>query len=54
LLESCMKVLFYRDCRTINKYNIAKVTKSGVEISKPYVLPTKWDYKRFVNPHLNE
>merc|ERR1711998_174124 len=26
LLEKCMTVLFYRDCRTINKYNIAKVT----------------------------
>jgi len=54
LLEKCMTVLFYRDCRTINKYNIAKVTASGVEISKPYSLPTKWDFKRFVNPHLKE
>mmetsp|Transcript_20876 Transcript_20876/g.37192 ORF Transcript_20876/g.37192 Transcript_20876/m.37192 type:complete len:236 (+) Transcript_20876:71-778(+) len=54
LLEQSMTVLFYRDCRTINKYNIAKVTASGVEISKPYTLPTQWSYKRFVNPHLTE
>mmetsp|Transcript_17115 Transcript_17115/g.32558 ORF Transcript_17115/g.32558 Transcript_17115/m.32558 type:complete len:237 (+) Transcript_17115:52-762(+) len=54
LLEKSMTVLFYRDCRAINKYNVAKVTKAGVEISKPYSLPTQWSYKRFVNPHLSE
>ena len=54
LLEESMRVLFYRDCRTINKYNIAKVTAEGVQISKPYSLKTKWDFKRFVKPDLNE
>jgi len=51
LLEDCMNVLFYRDCRTINRYHLGKVTKAGVEISEPYSLETKWDYKKFVNPH---
>eukprot|EP00457_Paulinella_chromatophora_P015252 gb/GEZN01015837.1/.p1 GENE.gb/GEZN01015837.1/~~gb/GEZN01015837.1/.p1 ORF type:complete len:242 (-),score=32.35 gb/GEZN01015837.1/:119-844(-) len=50
LLEDAMRVLFYRDCRTINKFNLAKVTKKGCEISAPYSLETKWDYSRFVDP----
>lgn len=50
LLEECMTVLFYRDCRTINRYHLGKVTAAGVEISEPYTLKTEWEYKRFVNP----
>ena len=37
LLEDCMRVLFYRDCRALNRIQIAKVTKEdGVLISEPY------------------
>lgn len=50
LLEECMTVLFYRDCRTVNRYHLGKVTKEGVEISEPYSLKTQWEFKRFVNP----
>jgi len=50
VVESCMKILFYRDCRTINKFQIAKVTKDGPVTSPPYSLATKWDYELFVNP----
>lgn len=50
LLEECMNVLFYRDCRTINRYHLGKVTKEGVEISEPYSLQTQWEFKRFINP----
>merc|ERR1712038_882845 len=42
LLEDCMRVLFYRDCRALNKIQIAKVTKEdGVLISDPYELETE-------------
>jgi len=51
LLEDCMKVLFYRDCRTINKFTLSKITKEGSKISEPYSLDTSWTYKRFVDPH---
>jgi len=50
LLEECMRVLFYRDCRTINRIQIAKVTAQGTLISPPFSLTTKWDYESFVNP----
>jgi len=50
LLEEAMTVLFYRDCRTINKFQLAKVTKDGTATSQPYALSTKWDYELFVNP----
>ena len=50
LLEDCMRVCFYRDCRTINRFQISKATADGVLISPPYSLDTKWDYKAFVDP----
>uniref|UniRef100_A0A7S4T5H5 Proteasome subunit beta n=1 Tax=Ditylum brightwellii TaxID=49249 RepID=A0A7S4T5H5_9STRA len=51
LLEDCMRVLFYRDCRASNRIQIAKVTKEdGVLISEPYELDTSWDSASFVVP----
>lgn len=49
LLEDCMKVLFYRDGRTLNRMQLAKITGDGSLISDPYSLETKWDYESFVN-----
>jgi len=51
LLEECMRVCFYRDCRTINKFTLGKITKEGVDVSKPYSLDTEWSFKRFVDPN---
>jgi 20S proteasome subunit beta 7 len=42
LLEDCMRVLFYRDARTINKIQLGKITAAGVEITPPYSLVTDW------------
>jgi len=50
LLEECMRVLYYRDCRTINRIQIAKVTAQGTLVSPPFSLTTKWDYQSFVDP----
>lgn len=33
-IKQCMKVLFYRDARSLDKYSIAVVTKDGVEIKE--------------------
>lgn len=38
LLEDCMKVLFYRDCRASSRIQLAKVTADGCIISDPYEL----------------
>lgn len=40
LLERCMRVLLFRDARTINKMQVATVAVDGAEISKPYELDT--------------
>lgn len=50
LLLECMRICLYRDCRTINRIQIAKVDGSGVDISEPVQMDTKWDYKLFVDP----
>ncbi|XP_065884147.1 proteasome subunit beta type-4-like [Dysidea avara] len=42
-LEQCLRVLYYRDCRTINKYEIGIVTAEGIEILGPLSLDTNWD-----------
>ncbi|KAL7529989.1 hypothetical protein ACHAWF_003189 [Thalassiosira exigua] len=50
LLEDCLRILFYRDCRALNRVQIAKVTKEGgALVSDPYELDTFWDYKGFVS-----
>jgi 20S proteasome subunit beta 7 len=42
LLEMCMRVLFYRDCKASSKIQIATITAEGVTISKPFELTTDW------------
>jgi len=50
LLEDCMEVLIYRDCRTLNSFTLATITKDGSQISKPYSIKTFWQHKQFINP----
>lgn len=50
LLEDCMRVCYYRDCRTLNKITLGKITKDAAVVSEPFKLDTKWDYKSFVDP----
>ncbi|CAE6520866.1 unnamed protein product [Rhizoctonia solani] len=44
LLVECMKVLFYRDARSLNKFQIATVTSQGVNISESIVAETEWSF----------
>lgn len=53
MLEDSARVLYYRDCRTINRFTLGTVTAAGVTISEPFELETKWDYKKFVDPTAN-
>jgi 20S proteasome subunit beta 7 len=34
IIKECMKVLFYRDARSLDSYSLAIVTKEGVEINE--------------------
>lgn len=53
LLHQCLKVCYYRDKNSINKFTIAKVSAEGVTISEPFALETEWRYKLFENPAAN-
>ena len=50
LLEDCLRVLFYRDCRALNRIQIAKADASGVLVSPAITLDTVWDLASFANP----
>lgn len=48
LLERCMKVLWYRDARSTDIIQIAKVTAGGLTISDPYqVQPQDWSVAKY-------
>lgn len=50
LLHEGLRVCYYRDKQTTNKFQIAKVTKEGTHISEPFALETQWSYKAFEEP----
>ena len=51
LLEDCLRVLWYRDTRALNKVQIAKVTAGGVAVSEPFAIAgCKWEFAAFVTP----
>lgn len=48
LIDRCLKVLFYRDARSFNKYQRAIVTKDGARIEGPVSSETDWDIAHIV------
>ncbi|KAG7531716.1 hypothetical protein FFLO_04158 [Filobasidium floriforme] len=44
VLDNCMKVLFYRDARSLNKYQIATITDAGIDISASRENQTEWKF----------
>ena len=44
LLHECMRVLFYRDARSLDKYQLATVTAAGVKISDQIQIETQWGF----------
>jgi len=42
IVLDCMRVLFYRDARTINKIQIAVINEQGASISDPFSFETDW------------
>ncbi|KAK9804889.1 hypothetical protein WJX72_010345 [[Myrmecia] bisecta] len=53
LLHDALRVCYYRDKNSINKFQMAKATAEGVTISEPFSLETNWEYKHFRDPTLN-
>ncbi|KAL8595544.1 hypothetical protein ACOMHN_000752 [Nucella lapillus] len=48
LLDRCMKLLYYRDARSLNKYQIAVVTKKGAEVRGPFTSQPNWEIAHMV------
>ncbi|GAA6061047.1 hypothetical protein JCM10212_004621 [Sporobolomyces blumeae] len=44
IVRNCMKVLFYRDARSLNKFQVAKITKDSVEVGEPESAETYWAF----------
>lgn len=45
ILQDCLRILFYRDARSINRFITAKVTKEGVAIDEePKSNETEWGF----------
>lgn len=42
LLERCLRVLYYRDARSLDKVQFAKVTADGVTVSAPTKISSDW------------
>lgn len=47
LLEDCLRVMFYRDCRALNRIQIAKASADGTLVSEPYEISTEWETANF-------
>lgn len=56
LLEDCMRVCYYRDCRASSIIQVGTCTAAGVTVSDPYNLETYWEFPEFVKGggHLND
>jgi len=44
IVENSMRVLFYRDAHSVNKYQVATITNTGVNISESKQLETSWSF----------
>ena len=49
LLADAMRVLFYRDCKTINKVTFGIIDVNGTNISEPVSIKTDWNLEE-INP----
>nr|CCC89935.1 unnamed protein product [Trypanosoma congolense IL3000] len=47
VVKNCLRVLFYRECRAINKFQIADATGGKVTICEPFEVETNWEYEGF-------
>lgn len=51
LLEDCLRVCFYRDCRSSSRIIVAKATAEGTDICEPYEVGTDWQVANFDKDH---
>lgn len=48
VIKDCLRALFYRECRTINRFQITNASKGVVTVSEPFMLDdTQWSHQGF-------
>lgn len=48
VIDDCMKVLYYRDARSLNKYEVAVITEQGVEIKSDIFSQPNWEIAHLI------
>jgi len=48
LIDRCMKLLYYRDARSLNKYQMAVITKDGIDVRGPLKSEANWDIAQMI------
>lgn len=51
LIAKCMEVLFYRDARSIDEFEMAVITATGTEVISPIPVKSNWDVGLLVMGH---
>jgi len=51
LLEDCMRVMFYRDCKASNRIMIAKASAEGTVVSEPFEISHDWETANYDARH---
>ncbi|EPY27567.1 20S proteasome subunit beta 7 [Strigomonas culicis] len=47
VIKDCLMVLFYRECRAINKFQMAEARDNKVVIGEPFEVQTNWELEGF-------
>mgnify|MGYP001564321055 CR=1 FL=1 len=47
IVEDCLRALFYRECRTINRFQITEAAEGKVVIGEPFSVETQWEFDGF-------
>lgn len=48
LMIKCMEVVYYRDCYSMNKFELAIITPDGIEVKGPLSASAKWGIAHYV------
>ncbi len=48
IIERCIRVAYYRDCRATSKYHIAFVDAKGTTVEGPLMIDTDWEIAKGV------
>jgi len=54
ILEDCLRVLFYRDCRAADTIVLSKASADGTLVSEPRKIDSDWSSQSFVAPKADD